>query len=347
MSGFQSIRWEETTGGGSLVLLDQRRLPFETLYLSFETPESVAQAIRDMVVRGAPAIGVTAAYGLCLPSLRWSEPGLRQRLDAAFAVLAASRPTAVNLFWALERMRGVLYAAESAGSDNLSVRQRLLDAAHALFEEDRNVNIALSDYGVDLLPDKANLLHHCNTGSLATVEYGTALGIIRRAHERGKQIHAYLSETRPRLQGASLSAYEMATLRIPYTVLVDGAAAYLMQKGNVDAVVVGCDRVAANGDTANKIGTYMHALCAKAHGIPFYVAMPTSTLDISLSSGADIPVEERPSQEVTEIRGVRIAPEGTKVWNPAFDITPGGLVTGFITERGVLHPPFTVESIQK
>lgn len=337
-SKFQSIRWEETAAGGRLVLLDQRFLPHETIYLSLETAAQTADAIRDMAVRGAPAIGVTAAYGLCLPGLRWNEAGLRGRLEEAFTVLAASRPTAVNLFWALERMRNVVAVVGDVSGDEL--RQTLIWAAHSLYAQDRAVNLALSEHGAALLPDGANVLHHCNTGSLATVDYGTALGVIRRAHELGNNVHAYLSETRPRLQGAALSAYEMAAFGIPHTILVDGAAAYLMQLGRVDAVVVGCDRVAANGDTANKIGTYMHALCAAAHDIPFYVAMPMSTLDLSLTSGAEIPVEERSPEEVTSLRGVRIAPENTPAWNPAFDITPGALVTGFITEFGVIHPPF-------
>ena len=337
MTPFQSIRWADAEDG-ALVLLDQRVLPHETTYLTLTNYREVADAIRDMVVRGAPAIGVTAAYGVCLPEFPWGSPTIRAALTEGITTLAASRPTAVNLFWALERMRGVIERLPDA--DGQTLRAALLAEAQGMESEDRAANLALADFGTDLLPEGANLLHHCNTGSLATVDYGTALGVIRRASERGKKIHAYLSETRPRLQGASLSAYEMKAFGVPHTVLVDGAAAYLMQRGNVDAVIVGCDRVAANGDTANKIGTYMHALCARAHHIPFYVAMPTSTLDLHLASGAEIPVEERGPDEVTTIRGVRIAPEGTAVWNPAFDVTPGALITAFITEKGVIYPPF-------
>ena len=338
MAPFQSIRWTDEQGG-SLLLLDQRVLPHETTYLSLRDHRDAAAAIREMVVRGAPAIGVAAAYAVCLPSFPWeSEAAIRAALAEGITVLAASRPTAVNLFWALERMRETIGRLTEA--DGQTLRTALLAEARQMYDEDRAANLALSDFGTDLLPDGAKILHHCNTGSLATVDYGTALGVIRRAFERGKNVHAYLSETRPRLQGASLSAYEMKAFGVPHTLLVDSAAAYLMQRGNVDAVIVGCDRVAANGDTANKIGTYMHALCARAHGIPFYVAMPTSTLDLTLASGAEIPVEERSADEVTTIRGVRIAPEGTAVWNPAFDVTPGELVTAFITEKGVIYPPF-------
>ena len=327
MSTFRSV---ELVAGG-VRLLDQRRLPHATEYVVVTTPAEMALAIRDMVVRGAPAIGAAAAFALA----HAARAGLGDaELVAAADLLAAARPTAVNLAWAIDRMRRRLAAA---GGD---VAGALLEEAAAIAAEDVACNRAIGEHAQALLPEEGNVLHHCNTGSLATIDYGTALGIIRIGHERGKRLHVWLDETRPRLQGAALSAWELGQLGIPHTVIVDGASGLLMQRRAIACCLVGCDRVAANGDVANKIGTYNLALVAAAHGVPFYVAAPTSTIDLACASGADIEIEERAATEVTEVAGVRIAPAGTPAWNPAFDVTPARLITAIITERGVLRPPY-------
>ncbi|HEV3010398.1 MAG TPA: S-methyl-5-thioribose-1-phosphate isomerase [Burkholderiales bacterium] len=304
----EPIRWK----GDRLELLDQRLLPDQTVYVTCRTAAEVAAAIRDMVVRGAPAIGCAAAFGVAL-SKGSSE---------SFEILAKSRPTAVNLFWALDRMKKA---------------KNLKAEAEAIFNEDLAANRAMGKLGAELIPDKARVMTHCNAGALATAGYGTALGVIRSA--KGKGISVIANETRPYLQGARLTAYELVQEGIPCTLITDSMAGHLMSKGEVDVIVVGADRIAANGDTANKIGTYALAVLAKRHGIPFYVAAPISTFDPKIPDGSHIPIEERPAAEVTGYRDTRWAPEGVSVRNPAFDVTPADLITGIITERGVVLAP--------
>ncbi len=284
-----------------------------------------------MAVRGAPAIGAAAAFGIALAARAGRD------LDEADRLLRASRPTAVNLFWALDRMRRVWEGREGSPED---LFPELEAEALRIAEEDVEANKRIGENALPLIPDGARILHHCNTGSLATVDYGTALGIIRVAHEAGKRVHAYLDETRPRLQGARLSAFEMRELGIPHTVIVDGASGHVMKTLGIHLVVVGADRIAKNGDTANKIGTYNLAIAARYHGIPFYVAAPTSTIDLDTASGAGIPIEERDPREVTHCGPVRVVPEGSPVYNPAFDVTPAELITAIITEEGIAYPPF-------
>jgi methylthioribose-1-phosphate isomerase len=304
----EPIRWK----GHSLELLDQRLLPDQTQYVTCTTAEDVAVAIRDMVVRGAPAIGCAAAFGVVLS----------KGASSSYDVLAKSRPTAVNLFWALDRMRKA---------------KDLRAEAEAIFAEDLAANRAMGDHGAKLIPEKSRVMTHCNAGALATAGYGTALGVIRSA--KGKGISVIANETRPYLQGARLTAYELVQEGIPVTLITDSMAGHLMSQGEVDVIVVGADRIAANGDTANKIGTYALAVLAKRHGIPFYVAAPLSTFDAKIPDGSHIPIEERPGAEVTGYRDVRWAPEGVQVRNPAFDVTPAELITGIITEKGVVLAP--------
>jgi len=327
LSTFRSIEWK----GDRLVLLDQRRIPDEKVFLELRTPEEVAEAIRSMAVRGAPAIGAAAAFGMALAALAGKD------LAEADRLLRASRPTAVNLFWALDRMKRVW---EGFSGDREARFRRLEAEAQRIAEEDVAANKAIGQNALPLIPDGARILHHCNTGSLATVDYGTALGIVRTAHEAGKKVHAFLDETRPRLQGARLSAFEMRELGIPHTVIVDGASGHVMKKFGINLVVVGADRIAANGDTANKIGTYNLAIAARYHGIPFYVAAPTSTVDLKTPNGEAIPIEERAPEEVTHCGGKRVVPEGSPVYNPAFDVTPAELITAIVTEVGIAYPPF-------
>jgi methylthioribose-1-phosphate isomerase len=304
----EALRWR----GDRLELLDQRFLPDQTLYVTCRTAAEVAVAIRDMVVRGAPAIGCAAAFGVVLS--RGSSEG--------YAALAKSRPTAVNLFWALERMK----------------RAKDLEAeAKAIFEEDLAANRSMGKLGAELIPDRARVMTHCNTGALATAGHGTALGVIRSA--RSKNVSVIACETRPYLQGARLTAWECVQEGIPCTLITDSMAGHLMSRGEVDVVIVGADRIAANGDVANKIGTYSLAVLARRHAIPFYVAAPLSTFDRTIPDGSRIPIEERPADEVTGYRDLRWAPEGVKVRNPAFDVTPAELVTALICEKGVLHHP--------
>ncbi len=314
-----------------MVILDQRRIPEEKVYLELFTPEEVARAIREMAVRGAPAIGAAAAFGIALAALRGRD------LAEADQVLRASRPTAVNLFWALDRMKRI-WAGFEGGPEALA--RRLVEEAERIAEEDVEANKRIGRHALPLIPDRAKILHHCNTGSLATVDYGTALGIIRIAHEAGKKVHVFLDETRPRLQGARLSAFEMNELGIPHTVIADGASGHVMKTFGIDLVVVGADRIARNGDTANKIGTYNLAIAARYHGIPFYVAAPTSTIDLGTPTGDAIPIEERAPEEVARCGPVRVVPEGSPVYNPAFDVTPAELITAIITEAGIAYPPY-------
>jgi len=331
----ETLRWR----GARLELIDQRLLPQRTEYVACHTAADTAAAIRDMVVRGAPAIGCAAAYGVALEALRPAFASLAEfhrAVDAAFAELAASRPTAVNLFWALERMRRAYEAVRTLPPEKIS--QRLVDEAIAVHREDVEVNRAIGRHGAALVRDGARIMTHCNAGALATAGHGTALGVVRSARDEGKRVSVVANETRPFLQGARLTAWELVQERIPVTLVTDSMAGHLMQRGAIDLVVVGADRVAANGDVANKIGTYTLAVLAARHGLPFYVAAPLSTIDVNMPDGNAIPIEERSPSEVTGFRGERWAPEGVAVANPAFDVTPAALVTALITERGVVSP---------
>ena len=342
----QTLRWVDD----HLEMIDQRVLPSEFRYLACRTAEEVAQGIRSMVVRGAPAIGCAAAYGVALEALalkRRSSDAFHAGMTKAFKVLAASRPTAVNLFWALNRMKDHLTSLGSQEPHALA--QALLVEANTIFDEDIAVNKAMGVHGAALLKDGDRVLTHCNAGALATAGHGTALGVFRSAVAMGKKIEVIADETRPFLQGARLTAWEMVQEGIPTTLISDGMAGHLMATGCVDAVVVGTDRVARNGDVANKIGTYMVAVLAHRHSIPFYVACPLSTIDMSIPNGAAIPIEERAADEVLGHAGVQWAASGVKVRNPAFDITPAELVTGLITEKGVLRSPLpdTILSVMR
>lgn len=326
----------------ALLLIDQTRLPHETVLVACRTAEDVAQAIRSMQVRGAPAIGVAAAYGMALGAQ--AHPSRDRQafvgeLERIAALLRLTRPTAVNLQWALDR--ATTKGRAVAENNGVGQAQRaLLQLADEMAEEDVAANRQMGAFGLDLVPPGANVLTHCNAGALATVDYGTALGVVRAAHEAGRKIHVYVDETRPFLQGARLTAWELQQLGVPMTLITDNMAGHFMHRGKVDLVLVGADRVAANGDVANKIGTYSVAVLARENGIPFYVAAPTSTVDLTLKSGAEIPIEERSSQEVTEVSGTLIAPAGVSAAHPAFDVTPARLVTAIITERGVLRAPY-------
>ena len=321
----QPIRWTHE----ALQLLDQRKLPGEVVYVECRTSSDVARAIRDMVVRGAPAIGVAAAFGLALAAKRGED------ISRAAEELRRTRPTAVNLAWAIDRA----LAAASRGED-------LEREAMRMFDEDIESNRRIGRYGAALIGERATLLTHCNAGALATAGYGTALGVVRAAVEAGKTIAVFADETRPYLQGARLTAWELQQDGIDVTLITDNMAGHFFQQGQFDAVVVGADRIAANGDTANKIGTYTVAVLAHAHNVPFYVAAPWSTIDVHCANGAGIPIEERSANEVVEVSGVRVAPEGIAVRHPAFDVTPARLITAIITDRGVLRPPFW-EAIRK
>ena len=327
----EAIRWEDS----ALYLLDQTRLPAAEDWLRYTDYRQVAKAIQTMVVRGAPAIGITAAYAMVLAAQE-NAGDFPAAMSRAKAVLAASRPTAVNLFWALDRMEKLWL---SAGPD----LPRLEEEARAIHREDVQMNEAMGRAGAELVPQGARILTHCNAGALATGGYGTALGVIRAAHAQGKVSMVYADETRPLLQGARLTAYELVRDRIPVTLICDDMAGYLMSQDKVDLVVVGCDRMAANGDFANKIGTYSLAVLAKHNSIPFYTALPSSTIDLSIPDGSHIPVEQRSSEEVSCFAGVQTGPVGVPTWNPAFDVTPHELLTAVITERGVLRPPFDRE----
>jgi methylthioribose-1-phosphate isomerase len=327
-------------------MIDQRILPAEFEYISYTTANQVADGIRDMVVRGAPAIGCAAAYGVALAALNLQDASsdeFNRGMEDAFEVLAQSRPTAINLFWAIDRMRLVMNSAQGSSKEIANI---LLDEAHEIKREDIEINRAMGKNGAELLDDGARVLTHCNAGALATAGHGTALGVFRSAVEAGKKISVIADETRPFLQGARLTAWEMVQENIPVTLISDNMSGHLMSHGEIDAIVVGTDRVAGNGDVANKIGTYMVAVLAQRHNIPFYVACPLSTIDRSINSGKDIPIEERPEDEVTGYRDCQWAAKGVKVRNPAFDVTPAELVTGLITEKGVVLNP-TTEKINK
>ncbi len=323
---------------GAVVLLDQRLLPTQEVYRVYRDHRDVARAIKDMVVRGAPAIGVAAAMGIALGVAQAGDGDLARAFDRICRRFASTRPTAVNLFWAIERMRAA-FARVSARSPEVT-REVLRQEAITIYEEDIACNRALGKLGASLLKPKATILTHCNAGALATAGYGTALGVVRAAKEAGKQVTVIATETRPFLQGARLTAWELKKDRIPVTLITDGMAGHFMSRGAVSCVIVGTDRTAANGDVANKIGTYTIAVLAARHRIPFYVAAPTSSIDLSCRNGNAIPIEERSTREVTHIGDRPIAPSGIRIANPAFDVTPHQLVTAIITERGIARPPY-------
>jgi methylthioribose-1-phosphate isomerase len=336
---FETVAWRDNR----VVLLDQLRLPAEEIYREYDSVEGVAEAIRTMVVRGAPAIGVTAALGVALGAVRSraaSSADLVRDVEAACDLIARTRPTAVNLFWALERMRGVA-RTEGARLAPAALRARLVEEALAIRDEDLAACRAIGRFGADLVPDGARVLTHCNAGGLATAGYGTALGVVRGAVEQGKRVAVLADETRPFLQGARLTAWELHQDAIPVTLITDNMAGHLMARGEIDLCVVGADRIAANGDVANKIGTYSVAVLAHEHRLPFYVAAPLSTIDLSTPTGREIPIEERSVEEVVNFGGRRIAPAGVAAKHPAFDVTPARLVTAIVTERGVARPPFS------
>ncbi len=333
----KSIEWTDHR----LKLLDQTKLPGALEFREYTGYRGVAEAITTMVVRGAPAIGAAAAYGFVLGAMEYQGQDKAEfigHMEAVSSALAATRPTAVNLFWALRRMEDRLRELKDESLDE--IKQGLLAEAHDIAAEDVAINRKIGEHGNGVIGDGARILTHCNAGALATVGYGTALGVIRAAHDSGKNIKVFADETRPLLQGARLTAWELLQDGIPVTLITDSMAGYLMQKGQVDVVVVGADRIAANGDTANKIGTYSLAVLAQAHEIPFYVAAPTSTIDIKLANGEEIPIEERNKVEVRELYGCKVAPEEVEVFNPAFDVTPAKYITGIITEKGIVAPPY-------
>lgn len=337
MEPYQSVQWHQ----GVVRLLDQRLLPHELSYLDFADPQPLAAAIREMVVRGAPAIGAAAAFGLALAAMQSQTQSVAEmlaELESAGRVLKDARPTAVNLAWAVDRV--LRQAAGKQGAGVAEMRQAALAEAQAIAEEDIRACRQMGLNGLSLVPDQAGIIHHCNTGALATVGIGTALGVIRTAHERGKKVHVYVDETRPRLQGARLTTWELRQLGIPHTLIVDSASGFFMRQGKIQLCLVGCDRVAANGDTANKVGTYNLALAAHAHQIPFYVVGPTSTVDLSIATGEEIPIEYRSEDEVTCLGKEKISPAATQASNPAFDLTPAQYITAIITEGGVVYPPF-------
>ena len=329
--GFRTVGWED----GAVVLLDQTLLPGEETYLRVRTEEELARAIRSLQVRGAPAIGIAAAYGAALAARR--HAGDREKVLAACDLLASTRPTAVNLFWALARARAVVGAWQG---DPRGLEQALLDEAEAVAREQDAADRRMGELGAALLPAGCKIITHCNAGGLATLTFGTALGVVKAAHAAGKVSMVWVDETRPLLQGARLTAWEMERAGIPYRVICDSMAASVMARGEADAVITGADRIAANGDTANKIGTYPLAVLAARHGVPFYVAAPLSTLDLSTATGSGIPIEEREADEVRSCGGRTLTPREAPVFNPAFDVTPAGLIAAVVTEAGVARPPY-------
>lgn len=333
------MRWV----GNALELLDQTKLPHTVEYVCCRSYEDVADAIRTMQVRGAPAIGAAAAYGMVLGAMAFedcSKEAFSAGIKQIAAALAATRPTAVNLFWALNRIQAK--AEGNADRDVREIIRAITEEANNIFSEDVEMNRRIGRYGNEVVPPGANILTHCNAGALATAGYGTALGVVRAAHEAGKNIHVYADETRPLLQGARLTAWELMQDNIPVTLITDNMAGYLMRLKKIDLAVVGADRITANGDVANKIGTYTVAVLAKENNVPFYVAAPASTVDLALTTGDDIPIEERAPLEVAEVFGQGVAPKGVRVFNPAFDITPHHLIKGIITDRGIIYPPYDV-----
>ena len=342
----RTIEWDSNLC--QLKMIDQRLLPGRFEIVSFDNANAVAGAIRDMVVRGAPAIGASAAFGMALAACRSkasSLADLRIELEQAADVLKASRPTAVNLFWAVQRMLKFVESVTLSGEVTTAagLRDRLVAEAQWIADEDIAINRRMAAHGAALIEDGDTIIHHCNTGALATVDWGTALGVIRMAYEMGKQIHVLVDETRPRLQGARLTAWELEQYGIPYEIITDNMAGYMLRTGQAQKVFFGADRVAANGDVANKIGTYMLALAAHANDVPVYSVVPSSTIDLELPYGDCIPIEERDASEVLDIqiKGERVMPEGAKARNPAFDVTPHQLLTALVTEKGIIYPPFS------
>jgi methylthioribose-1-phosphate isomerase len=334
-----TIEWQSD----AVVMVDQRKLPGQEIYLRCKTAPEVARAIKTMVIRGAPAIGVAAAMGIALGMQRSKVQGTRQyavEFNRICDLMAGTRPTAVNLFWAIDRMKRVLAEGVQAGESVAELTPRLVREAQRIHDEDVASCQAMGQAGAAVVPEGARILTHCNAGALATAGYGTALGVIRAAAERGKVMQVYADETRPFLQGARLTAWELVRDAIPTTVITESMAGPLMRQGGIDFVVVGADRIAANGDVANKVGTYTVAVLARTHGVPFYVAAPLSTIDLATPDGSHIPIEQRPSKEVSHLGSTRLTPEGAGIWNPAFDVTPAELVTGIITERGIARAPY-------
>ena len=333
----------------AVVMIDQRKLPAAEIYVHCKTAADVARAIKTMVIRGAPAIGVAAALGIAL-GVRTSKATGTQKLAADFykicELMASTRPTAVNLFWAIDRMKRSFAAGAEAGESVDQIKDRLDGESQAIHDEDVASCRAMGAFGAEVVPSDARILTHCNAGALATAGYGTALGVIRGAMEAGKRVTVFADETRPFLQGARLTAWELVRDGIQTTVITDGMAGALMQQGKVDLVVVGADRIAANGDTANKIGTYGVAVLAREHQVPFYVAAPLSTIDLNTPDGQHIPIEERNAREVTHVGASRLTPEGALVWNPSFDVTPHRFISGIITERGIFRPTYA-ESLKR
>lgn len=332
-----TIAWQDS----KIRMIDQTRLPEALVYLEIDDVDTLAEAIRALRVRGAPAIGIAGAFGLLLGVQDFEgddQEAFFKKLKGTADFLKGTRPTAVNLSWAIDRMLRV--ADELADRPIPEIKQHLQEEALSIWEEDRETCRRIGEHGAALIKNGANVLTHCNTGALATADYGTALGVVFAAHQQGKKVHVLADETRPLLQGARLNVWELMNEGIDVTLICDNTAGFVMQQKKVDCVVVGADRIAANGDTANKIGTYSVAVLAQKHNIPFYVAAPVSTIDFSLRSGAEIPIEERAPEEVTQGFGRRTAPEGTRVYSPAFDVTPKEFITAIITEKGVVHPPF-------
>ena len=340
-----TIEWQPD----AVVMIDQRKLPGQEIYVTCKTANEVARAIRTMVIRGAPAIGVAAAMGIALGMNRSKAQGTKQfavEFNKLCDLMASTRPTAVNLFWAIDRMKHAFGEAARAGRSVDEIKALLVKEANAIHDEDVASCKQMGQYGADLVPSGARILTHCNAGALATAGYGTALGVIRAAAEQGKVTQVFADETRPFLQGARLTAWELVRDGVPTTVITESMAGPLMQQGGIDFIVVGADRIAANGDFANKIGTYTVAMMAAAHNVPFYVAAPLSTIDLKTADGAAIPIEQRNAREVTHLGSTQLAPDGATVWNPAFDVTPHRLVAGIITEKGVARAPYT-ESLSR
>ena len=335
-----TIEWKDD----AVVMIDQRKLPASEVYVNCRTAQEVAKAIRTMVIRGAPAIGVAAAMGIALGMRKSKASGTKQfvtEFQKTCDLMAATRPTAVNLFWAIERMKRTFADAAQGGCSVDEIRGRLEAEARKIHDEDVESCRTMGAYGATLVPESARILTHCNAGALATAGYGTALGVVRAAAEQGKKVAVLADETRPFLQGARLTAWELVKDGIDTTVITDNMAGSMMRLGNVDLVVVGADRIAANGDVANKIGTYGVAVLAKEHGIPFYVAAPISTIDLDTPDGSRIPIEERNDREVTHVGPSRLTPVGARIRNPAFDVTPAKYVTAIVTERGIAYPPYS------
>lgn len=338
MNPYQSIEWKDN----AIRMIDQRLIPYEIKYVDVRNYHELAASIRDMLIRGAPAIGAAAGYGMVLAANQFrssSRETFLKEMESAAEVIRAARPTAVNLFYAVDRVMKRIESKKTASVDEIC--QNILEEAHAIAEEDIDACRRIGENAMQVVPDTATFIHHCNTGALATVGIGSALGVIRTAHEKGKKVFVYVDETRPRLQGARLTSWELKQLGIPHAVIVDGASGHIMRTRKVDLVTVGCDRIAANGDFANKVGTYNLGIAAKAHNVPFYSVGPTSTIDLSIPDGDHINIEERPADEITHIGKEQITPDGVQVVNPSFDVTPNKYLTGIITEEGIAYPPFT------